>query len=940
MSAGVVRWRITTRPQIDFYYSGGAAQGQNFNDLSVVEAVNRYASHFEVRFDDDSGVSEENWPKGQRADLEYSTDGGSTYSQKLAGFVQRTERDGRNGDLIVLFVGYDHFLRREPIYTTYTNELVSDVIQDLIVNHTPIYYSSFWVDVQNDVQVTREVNGERVDEVLSWLAQQSGGANYGVINTFRFFWQPPGTSSAPGNLDMTDITDYNIPQESRQEVNAVRVFYGDGDTVPKSSVIDEDRAAQLDLKEKLDANRRVVIQKDVNYPEITDRDAALSKARELRSRSQSILTGDVSTFGKYDWSAGDVFRLTIPEKNIDGQFIVHEIHHDMLGSTLIKVASDVANVEDMLIEMSDDITRVDIRDADPDATYTRSVEVGVGATVAATGEVTRTSPSGSSTVEASVTLDGLTKFRDAWQGESVDAVNTVKVGTGDRPPTTADADLESVLGTVTFDAATEVSTNGIEFTGTIPSGSLAGQTISEFGFYDASGNLQARAVLDTPLLHESGSTTSLSLTLSLANDTSRVGDMTSVGLERARDLYLGAVAATYAPTLRQYGDPSTGVLVQDADIAGEWKFILDDYEHANLYANDRFEAEQHVWFGEAEDGPRSGGAYYTGAEPHASGYEARYIYRNDTGEAGAYITTDRFIAAGDVGIAWRIRPDTAYEFSLDPPYPEMGQAQVQLNGANVSGFSSGWSTSIGEYRYMWDETYAYSLSAGTHVVSYEQQDTAGDTDVLLDAFAIYDASTMPGDPGDWDNVVDSDNWLSSPEFYEPPTTREALVVEPGDYISKIVVNTTQADTSEDQAIGVRAGDDATAASWNTYPNTNTVTRFVDDVKQAQVRFTVGGYGTRNTATPTNDYLPQYVDTYELLVDLQRQAPIETTVDEGAGQTSGTIEIGLNDSVGTDIDAFADKNDHGETLSQATIETISKTADFAVLVRILTTFSAA
>lgn len=598
-------------------------------DIQTAKAFNRYASHFSAKMDDPWGTKADQYPRGQRARAQVSTDGGQTWQTRQAGFVQNPDDGGGGlgtGQFTALFIGYDHFLRREPVYQTFSGVTVMNALQTIIQNHTPAEWVPGNVTVSNNTTVSRQFVGEKADEVLSWLATVSGNEEYGVNSDFEFYFRPRETRSAPSNVQNGDWFAYDLPTEGRHAVNSVRVFFGDGDTTPRSSVIVEDRVAQRTLRESLDASRRVVLGHDVHYPEIDNRAAARAKGQEILNQRSPVLTGTVETFERFDYEPGDVFRLEIPEKGIDTTFAVAEVQHSWTGATTLKVAQNTGNVADMLKAMSDDIIRVDLRDSDPDATFTRYIDLNLGVTVSIEAEARQRTIEESSFVAGfgsvgdsagltltdetgvepqagfnyaftsavggtgAATTDALNIFRDVWQGETPPALTKFKVGTDGTAAVETDTNLTAPIGGLRdVEAVFPSGDYAVEFQASIsPGGELTGQSFREFGFFDGAGTMHNRATVPEPVTHGSRTRTSLFVRFTVDTDRDEVGVVTNTGQRRLRDMYVSSTVpvaqfvdpAVYSTSARAYGTGTTPESESNTALAtklGEKPLTHDDF---------------------------------------------------------------------------------------------------------------------------------------------------------------------------------------------------------------------------------------------------------------------------------------------------------------------------------------------------------------------------
>lgn len=587
--SGQVQWRAVRQPS-------GDVDTDLFDVAPVTLTANRFARSAALVFDDVDGAKSDAYPRGQRVELEVSTDGGSSWTRRSAGFVQDKTDAAQGATTDVELVGYDHLLRRREVYKTYTDATISTILEDLITSFTAVQWVAGNVDVGNDTTITREFKGERVDEAIQELASRSADERFGVTDDFEFFFRQQDTSRAPSIVD-GDWLDYDLPEDGKRAVNRVRLFYGQSGS--ESSVIVEDREAQRDLKDQLAASRRVVISTEATYPEIGNEDAARDKAKQLLGQRSERLTGTVTTFGHFDTSPGDVLRLQINEKNVDTDFAVAQIeHYWSRDETKLTLAENRGDVGDLLVGLSDEVGRVSARAADPDAGFTRFLEFTSGVTVAVDATVRRDELAadqflagfGRSTpgferadrpgfrlesrtevaVESlSPTKAFLNLLRDLWQGESSTDLTHLALGHGGDGATRSDTALIDEATRHALQHAGPTGTSSVELEGSrLPAGgALAGTSLQEAGVFDAAsgGNLYTRVTFDST--HSASTIHSVDLVLTLDDDPDRQGVITTTGQERLRDLVVGETG--HEPATMVYGTDTTSETAGDTALGAK-----------------------------------------------------------------------------------------------------------------------------------------------------------------------------------------------------------------------------------------------------------------------------------------------------------------------------------------------------------------------------------
>lgn len=598
-STGRTEWRLLRKPN--------DTPDTDLIDIQTTEAVNRYASFFSAKLDDADGTKIDDYPRGQRVHAQYSTDGGSSWTTKQAGFVQtRSDTDDGAEEAVRLkVIGYDHMLRRVPVFETYTDASVSAILQDVITQYSPIDWTPANVDVQNDATLSREFAGEKVDEILSTLSSASANEEYGVTDNFGFYFRPRETRAAPDSLNAGEWVDYDLTTDGDRAVNFVRVYYGQSGN--QSSVVAEDRPAQTRLKEQLGADRRAVIADEAAYPEIGNEEAARAKARQILEGKSPVTTGDVTSFARYGTHAGDVIHLEIPEKDISSDYRVAEVRHKWAdGVTEFTLAEQSAGVNDLLVGLSDEVDRIDFRDADPSAQYSRYLDFPIGITVTPTASIVSQDPdpdsllagfgpnasqagfgeaytgdttaglvfAGSSVAASSGTPTILTlnHLRDVWQGEASPSFGSMAVGAGSSAPTLADNSLETGRHRADVSAAPS-GDDGVIWTAQFSGASIPGTQVYEWGVYETTrgtDDLLARAVASSGIAVPDTASVTVSVGFRLADDPDTLGAITNGGVTRWRDLYLGAEdPASASPTDRGYGSGTADTSVTDTALTSK-----------------------------------------------------------------------------------------------------------------------------------------------------------------------------------------------------------------------------------------------------------------------------------------------------------------------------------------------------------------------------------
>lgn len=583
----------------------GTVDGDLFDVDPLRDAFGRFASGCTARFIDSDGTKVDDYPYGQRVEIEQTTDGGANWTRRFAGFVSdstRTTRDGLTQAKVDL-VAYDHLLRRRKVYKDYSSTTVSSILNDLITNFTSVTWNASNVNVQNDNSIDLALRGKRVDEAIDELAAESADENWGVNRDLEFFFEQQDTNRA-NPIGDADVITHDLPDEGKRAINRFKLFYDSNSDGTASSFVEvEDREAQQDLKNKLNAPRRVVISDSDTFLEISTEAEAERVARQHLDERSVIQTGTITLpLGRFNTESGDVFSLTISDANIsEKDFRVAEIDYNwQAGTTSLTIAENRgANIDDLLVNLSDSLSNVRARDASTAASGTRYLDFQNGVTMSLSATVTtrtfgdgftlgqsqlgqgtsdqlggQISSTGSVSVDTKkVTRSLLNMARDVWQdGNSAFTDNThIGVGDDDTAATISDNSLQSQIARRSLDKfGAGSNAEDFEWVGEVgPGGNIAdANDIEEFMFFDAATGNNGYARLTMPATAVDASTkVTFHVVATIDVDTSEQGVVTSKGQERLRDLLVGE--SNHEPTDMVYGTGTTDAAESDTSLGSK-----------------------------------------------------------------------------------------------------------------------------------------------------------------------------------------------------------------------------------------------------------------------------------------------------------------------------------------------------------------------------------
>lgn len=334
----------------------------------------------------------------------------------------------------------------------------------------------------------------------------------------------------------------------------------------------------------------------------------------------------------------------------------------------------------------------------------------------------------------------------------------------------------------------------------------------------------------------------------------------------------------YTPFAATVYQPSTNLIDQDKVVQDE----ATQTELSNLFsptatdpfkarADDTFDVLQTCFTVEGRDRTRSSATVFSSSDysdGSGIGVDA------DTEYVEWDITTEYTIPASSVGIAVR---DTdsggAHEMQWKLTL-EDGTSEVldYLNGGE--GLSLSW-TDVGDGYYNGTGWTSGDIPPGTHTLRLEATGTSGGSYIVDVGAMLYDKRFTYN----FDNAVDADGYLAGPELYPDAATIQTAIHDDTYNIAAADVATTLDDVSGGQAIQV-TNDGGTTWLPNDGTETNTQSISADFSAAGTVgtdikgRLTLSRYGSRSTATPTQGFKGQTLDTWTLDIDTNSLAVID------------------------------------------------------------------
>lgn len=541
------------------------AQGyeENLIDVSVIDAVNRFGRKATAWVDDVEGERSNKYPRGTGIVFEVSPAGSSEFIERFRGFVVEQREEERNGrDMLeVETYSFDYFLRKDTIERDFDGETIFDALEEIIEDFTPVKWEPDNVEVVNNEQLTRSYRGEKVDEFLDEVSSKSANEEYGVNDDVEFFFRPREFGVAPRDVDNSQWLDYDFPEESKQTVNEVQLFYGEGGD--SGSVIVDRGSDKQELQDNLGLAGPGTLRKEITYEDITNESDARDKAEQVLDQKEVVQRGEVTTFGLFSAEPGDVISVEIVSQDINQNFRIAEIEYNWADdSTTLQLVERTDKDDERLVEITDTLDRVERRNANRDAIATRFVDTETGGLIQAEVQlVFREFGSGRfnpgfgrdslgfgrsepglhiaevnilNEIASRVTTTLKNAIRTAWRGDGTPDIDVLAIGSDGSNPSRTDTELGDEIDSLSVDPRAS-GDKSATWEGNI-SFSTA-EEIGELGLKDINEDLFSRLVVDS---FELPADTSLDIryTLTVSNNGSKSGVQTNDGQEAVRDILI------------------------------------------------------------------------------------------------------------------------------------------------------------------------------------------------------------------------------------------------------------------------------------------------------------------------------------------------------------------------------------------------------------------
>jgi len=293
------------------------------------------------------------------------------------------------------------------------------------------------------------------------------------------------------------------------------------------------------------------------------------------------LTGTITTFGLFDAEPLDTINAEIIPRGIDSEFVITQIEYDWgRDETTLTIVENRGFNEDLFVRLSEKTERIDLRGSDPQAVEDRIISADVAVDVTTQIEVFGGPNFSDFFIESTTTNDAVDEIVSKWgEGDGI-AYSEIVVGDEATELSRSDSDLENQI------ESTDISTtspslkssislptsNSVEFEATFP-----GTTVKEVGLKDASGNLIARGVLDSPF-----NLVDTFITISVSDSTQSNGVVTDAGQTAIRDIIGNNNPQT--PDTYALGSNQTQPAESDTSLTSLKMFLRLNYASVHMHS--------------------------------------------------------------------------------------------------------------------------------------------------------------------------------------------------------------------------------------------------------------------------------------------------------------------------------------------------------------------
>lgn len=307
-------------------------------------------------------------PSGYRSDQFQNNDeveiwrGTTTLTRIFRGLIESNKTESKTGQLIKLGGrDYTGLLLMVFAHKSYTSQEIADIFKDLLTTYAPDFGQS---NIQNTgINLAPAYKMRRLYPIGRELADISDYEVWADEEKEVFFQPRTYEDSGVVFTPTTNLLDYEFPKEGQNLITKITVFGKEGVAVQV-----ENRA----LREELGYDREGT---PITDPAIQTNAEAKLRGEAYLAKHSGPLIGKLFTWGQETLKEGQLVRVTIPNENINTQYVVLGIDFvsPKMPATIIVVAEFSTGIEEIISALRNDADALLATEMDLEATIERWV---------------------------------------------------------------------------------------------------------------------------------------------------------------------------------------------------------------------------------------------------------------------------------------------------------------------------------------------------------------------------------------------------------------------------------------------------------------------------------------------------------------------------------------------------------------------------------------
>jgi len=166
------------------------------NQVDGAETINPFGDRFVTEHLDSEGEKFAQISVGDPAEVfarppTPSGEPDEEWESIFEGYVTQDEeyQEDNRDKLEIDIYSFDQLIRNERVSNDQEGERVFDVLEDIVIEDTPVAWNAANVSVGDNRRVNRSLQGKTIDEALEILSRKSENESFGVTTEREFFFR-------------------------------------------------------------------------------------------------------------------------------------------------------------------------------------------------------------------------------------------------------------------------------------------------------------------------------------------------------------------------------------------------------------------------------------------------------------------------------------------------------------------------------------------------------------------------------------------------------------------------------------------------------------------------------------------------------------------------------------------------------------------------------